>query len=276
VYHWDLLNRDVYLALWIVIFSFLGFYLLGKITFLHEQKPQKTSVIRVISSMLVFSFIVYLVPGLFGAPLKALAGYLPPMSSQDFVMNVSPIANVSEGNSKFTECGPPKYGSFLELPHGIQGYFDYDQALACAKKQNKPLFIDFTGHGCVNCREMEATVWSDPGVLKRLKEDFVVVALYVDEKKELPEKDWYVSAQDDRMKKTIGKQNLDFMVQRLNANAQPYYTLVDTEGSLLSKPKGYDLDVERFVKFLDKGRETFEDRNGVEFTSEEKFNFNGS
>ena len=257
VYHWDILNRDVYLALWIVIFAFLGFYLLGKITFPHEQKQQKTSVGRIISALLVFSFVVYLIPGLVGAPLKALAGYMPPLSSQSFVMNSPQVTSISNNTMKTAECGVPKYGDLLELPLGIQGYFDYTQALECAKKQDKPLFIDFTGHGCVNCREMEATVWSDPKVLKRLKEDYVVVALYVDEKTELPEKEWYVSAHDERLKKTIGGQNLDFMIQRLNANAQPYYTLVDTNGSLLNSREGYDLCVQNFVEFLDNGLEAF-------------------
>ncbi|PVW12819.1 disulfide bond formation protein DsbD [Marixanthomonas spongiae] len=263
VYHWEILNRDVYLALWIVIFAFLGFYLLGKITFPHEEKKENTSVGRVISALLVFSFVIYLIPGLVGAPLKALAGYMPPMSTQSFVMNSPQVTTTASTSPEISECGAPKFGNLLELPYGIQGYFDYDQALACAKKQDKPLFIDFTGHGCVNCREMEAAVWSDPKVLKRLKEDYVVVALYVDEKTELPENEWYVSAYDDRVKKTIGGQNLDFMIQRLNANAQPYYTLVDTNGSLLSAPKGYDLNVDNFVEFLDNGLKEFQNRSSV-------------
>ncbi|WP_335965514.1 cytochrome c biogenesis protein CcdA [Galbibacter sp. PAP.153] len=264
VYHWNILNRDVYLALWIVIFAFLGFYLLGKITFPHEQKPKSTSVGRVMSALLVFSFVVYLIPGLVGAPLKTLAGYMPPLSSQSFVMNSPQVSSVSNGINKISECGAPKYGDMLELPYGIQGYFDYEQALACAKKQDKPLFIDFTGHGCVNCREMEAAVWSDPKVLKRLKEDYVVVALYVDEKTELPENEWYVSAYDERVKKTIGGQNLDFMIQKLNANAQPYYTLIDSNGSLLGAPKGYDLNVGNFVEFLDNGLNEYKTRTANE------------
>ena len=260
VYHWNLLNRDIYLALWIVIFSFLGFYLLGKITFSNEEKKQSISVGRMISALLVFSFVVYLIPGLFGAPLKALAGYIPPLSSQSFVINPPQVLTTLSDTTNISECDTPKYSDLLELPYGIQGYFDYEQALACAKKQEKPLFIDFTGHGCVNCREMEAAVWSDPKVLKKLKKDYVVVALYVDEKTELPKNEWYVSAQDKRVKKTIGGQNLDFMIQRLNANAQPYYTLVDTSGSLLSVPKSYDLDVDNFVEFLDNGLNEFKKR----------------
>ncbi len=264
VYHWNLLNRDVYLALWIVIFAFLGFYLLGKITFPHEEKKENTSIGRVISAILVFSFVIYLIPGLIGAPLKALAGYMPPLSSQSFVMNSPQASSTAQASVEISECGTPKYGNFLELPYGIQGYFDYEQALDCAKKQDKPLFIDFTGHGCVNCREMEAAVWSDPKVLKRLKKDYVVVALYVDEKTELPEDEWYVSAYDDRVKRSIGGQNLDFMIQKLNANAQPYYTLVNTDGALLSTPKSYDLSVANFVEFLDNGLKEFNEKIEIE------------
>ncbi|HSI71111.1 MAG TPA: cytochrome c biogenesis protein CcdA, partial [Gillisia sp.] len=256
VYHWNILDREIYLALWIVIFSLLGFYLLGKIVFPHEKKIDSISIPRLMSSVLVFSFVLYLIPGILGAPLKAMSGYLPPMSSQDFNMvNNSGISSESTGISD--SCGKPNHGEFLKLPHGIQGFFDYEEALACAKKQDKPLFIDFTGHGCVNCREMEANVWSDPEVLKRLKEDYLVVALYVDEKTELPESEWYVSGYDNKVKKTIGKQNLDFMIQKLNANAQPYYTLIGEKGELLAAPKSYDLNIGEFVSFLDQGIEQY-------------------
>jgi thiol:disulfide interchange protein DsbD len=257
VYHWNLLDREIYLALWIVIFTLLGFYLLGKIIFPHEQKSESTSISRLLSAILVFSFVVYLIPGLFGAPLKALAGYLPPMSTHDFQLLNTDVS--SEQDALAAECEQPKYDDFLELPHGIKGYFDYEQALACSKKQNKPIFIDFTGHGCVNCREMEAAVWSDPAVLKRLKEDYIVVAMYVDEKTELPREEWYTSVYDNKVKKTIGKQNMDFMIQKLNANAQPYYTLVGDNEELLSPPRAYDLDVQEFVEFLDEGKTRYEE-----------------
>ncbi|UZH54958.1 thioredoxin family protein [Salinimicrobium tongyeongense] len=257
VYHWNLLDREIYLALWIVIFTLLGFYLLGKIIFPHEQKSDSTSISRILSAILVFSFVVYLIPGLFGAPLKALAGYLPPMSTHDFQLVNSEVS--SKQGAVTTGCERAKYDDFLELPHGIKGYFDYEQALTCSKKQHKPIFIDFTGHGCVNCREMEAAVWSDPAVLKRLKEDYIVVALYVDEKTELPRKDWYISVYDKKIKKTIGAQNMDFMIQKLNANAQPYYTLVGDNEELLSPPRAYDLDVQEFVEFLDAGKANYDE-----------------
>lgn len=257
VYHWDILDRDIYLALWIVIFSLLGFYLLGKLVLPHEKKLESISVPRLMSAILVFSFVLYLIPGLFGAPLKELSGYLPPMGSQDFNLFAGSAAGI-ETDTVDATCGTPSYSDFLELPHGIQGFFDFEEALACARKQDKPLFIDFTGHGCVNCREMEANVWSDPEVLKRLKNDYVVVALYVDEKTVLPKDQWYTSAYDGKVKKTMGKQNLDFMIQKLNANAQPFYTLLGKNGELLAAPKGYDLDIAEFISFLDEGKKNFQ------------------
>ena len=256
VYHWGILDREIYIALWIVIFTLLGFYLLGKLRLPHDSPQNSTSVARLIMAILVFGFVVYLIPGLVGAPLKALAGYLPPMSSHDF--NLVSVIQEKEKEVLPATCEEPKYADMLHLPHGISGYFDYEQALACAREQNKPLFIDFTGHGCVNCREMEANVWSDPEVLRRLKEDYVVVALYVDEKKELPANEWYISAYDNKIKKSIGKQNLDFMIQKLNANAQPYYTLIGPNEELLAQPKAYDLEVENFVEFLETGLQRFE------------------
>jgi thiol:disulfide interchange protein len=255
VYHWGILDREIYIALWIVIFTLMGFYLLGKIRLPHDSETKAVSVPRLFLAVLVFGFVVYLTPGLVGAPLKALAGYLPPMTTHDF--NLLSVVNGEEKSKLSPAFEEPKYADLLHLPHGLKGYFDYEQALAFAKAENKPLFIDFTGHGCVNCREMEVKVWSAPEVLKRLKEDYIVVALYVDEKTELPKEEWYISAYDGKVKKTIGKQNLDFMIQRLNANAQPYYTLVGNDGELLAAPRDYELDVQEFVEFLDKGKERF-------------------
>lgn len=263
VYHWGILDREIYLLLWIVIFSFLGLYLLGKIRLAHDSPIEKLSVGRLMLSMITFSFVVYMIPGLFGAPLKAMAGYLPPMSSHDFDLpaiirqNAGGIAESSE----YEQCETPKYSDFLEFPHGIRGYFDYEQALACAKKLNKPIFVDFTGHGCVNCREMEARVWSEPEVLKRLKNDFVMLALYVDEKKELPESEWYTSEYDGKVKKTIGAQNADFQITRFNNNAQPYYVILDTNGELLVQPIAYELNVKKFVDYLEKGKAKFRQEN---------------
>ncbi len=247
-YHWGILDREIYLSIWIVIFTLMGFYLLGKIRLPNDSEMSIISVPRLILAIITFSFVIYLIPGMFGAPLKRLAGYLPPLSTHDFnILDTSASYAVSD----YELCDDPKYADLLHFPNGIKGYFDYKQALACARDQNKPLFIDFTGHGCVNCREMEARVWSEPGVLKRLKNDFVMVALYVDEKTELPESEWYVSEYDGKTKKSIGKQNADFQIVEFNNNAQPYYVILDQNENLLMEPKAYDLKPSNFVEFLD-------------------------
>ncbi len=251
-YHWGLLDRDVNIVLWIVIFTLLGLYLLGKIRLPHDSPVEKISVPRLLLATAVFSFVVYLLPGLWGAPLKALAGYLPPQYTHDFDL-VAMMRNTRTN----TLCSEPRYAEFLHLPHGRQGYFDYEQALQCAREQNKPLFIDFTGHGCTNCREMEAVVWSDPAVLQRLKNDFVIAALYVDDKTELPEHEWVVSAYDGKIKKTLGKKNADLQITRLNNNAQPFYVLVGKDERVLAWPYGYDRSVQKFVDFLEQGKQKY-------------------
>lgn len=186
-------------------------------------------------------------------PLKMLAGYLPPLYTHDFNL----LASKDEEKKEI--CDDPKYDDFLHLPHGLSGYFDYKQALECARAQNKPLFIDFTGHGCTNCREMEAVVWSDPQVLEKLKQDYVVVALYVDDKTELPEAEWFTSKYDNKVKKTIGKQNADLQITNLENNAQPFYVLVGEDERLLAWPYGYDRSVEKFVQFLDSGSKKYKE-----------------
>lgn len=263
-YHWGILDREVYLALWIVVFTLMGFYLLGKLKFAHDSDLPYIKVPRLMMAIITFSFVVYLIPGMWGAPLKALSGYLPPMHSHDFdlnaiVRNNVALSSVSSGEDK-SICDTPRYGDFLHLPHGLKGYFDYEQGLECARKLDKPLFIDFTGHGCVNCREMEANVWSDPEVLKRLKEEFVIIALYVDDKTVLPENEWVVSDYDGKTKKSIGKINADFQISKFGTNAQPYYVLLDHNGELLVPYKAYDLNVQSFIDFLDAGLEEFRNR----------------
>ena len=255
-YHWGLLDRDVNIALWVVIFAILGFYLLGKLRLPHDSVIEKVSVPRLLMAILTFTFVIYLIPGLWGAPLKALAGYLPPQHTNDF-----DLVSLTRNTRANEVCEEAKYADFLHLPHGLKGYFDYEQALKCAREQNKPLFIDFTGHGCTNCREMEAVVWSDPAVLERLKNDFVIVALYVDDKTELPESEWITSKYDGKLKKTIGKKNADLQITNLDNNAQPFYVLLNTDEKVLAWPYGYDRDVEEFVKFLERGKKKFAELN---------------
>lgn len=251
-YHWGILDREVYLALWIVIFSLLGMYLLGKIRFAHDTPQEHLSVKRLILSIIVFAFVVYMIPGMWGAPLKALSGYLPPITTQDFVVGqgVPAAAQVEVDDN---EALPKrKYADFLHLPHGLDGFFEYNEALAYAKSVNKPLFVDFTGHGCVNCREMEARVWSDPRVIKLLRENYVIVALYADDKKTLDKSEW-VTLENGKVLKELGKINSNFVMNKFGANAQPYYLLLDGAEEKLAEPRGYNLDPDAFVAFLEEG-----------------------
>ncbi len=264
-YHWGILDRDVYLAIWIVTFFFLGLYLLGKIKLPHDSEDQKIGVGRMMLSLITFTFVIYLIPGMFGAPLKALSGYLPPQNGHDF--DLADIIRQNGGGSSGAGhevtgnlCDIPKHAELLHLPHGLVGYFDIKQAMECSQQLQKPIFVDFTGHGCVNCREMEANVWSDPRVLKILREEYVIVALYVDDKTELPENEWYKSEYDGKTKKSIGKQNADFQIVRFNNNAQPYYCLLDENAELLVQPKAYDLEVQNFIDFLNSGIEIYNNR----------------
>ena len=260
-YHWGILDREVYLGFWIVIFTMMGFYLLGKIKFPHDSDyPVVKSFPRLLLIIATFTFVVYLIPGLLGAPLKGISGWLPPMETQDFDINA--IARENQGGSTFVAKGnlteQPKYADRLKLPHGLQGYFDYDQALKVSKELGKPIFVDFTGHGCTNCREMENRVWSDPGVLKRLRENFVILALYVDDKViEMPKEEWYIN-KSGREVKLLGKKNTELQTSKFGTNSQPYYVILDSDGNLLVSPRAYNLDIEAFNNFLDAGADAFE------------------
>jgi len=260
-YHWGILDREIYLGFWIVIFTMMGFYLLGKIKFPHDSDyPAVRSFPRLMLIIVTFTFVVYLIPGLWGAPLKGISGWLPPPETQDFDINAIVRENPGNGGGvaksmNITEA--PKYADILKLPHGLQGYFDYDQALRVSKELKKPIFVDFTGHGCTNCREMENRVWSDPLVLKRLRENFVLVALYVDDKTiELPKEEQYTNA-DGREIKLLGRKNSEIQINNFKANAQPYYVILDSDGNLLVPARAYDLDINAFVKFLDDGVDEF-------------------
>ena len=255
VYHWGLLDRDVFLAFWIVLFALLGLYLIGKIRLPHDDTPNTVSIPRLVLAIFIFAFAIYLIPGLFGAPLKPLAGLLPPQTTQDFNLQSSAGGLFV---SKDTDLPPRKHAAFLKTPHNLPGFFDLKEATAYAKQVNKPLFLDFTGHGCVNCREMEARVWSEPQVQQRLANDYVVVSLYVDDKTELPQSEWYTSARDGKLKKTIGAQNFDYQITQFNYNAQPLYVLLKPDGKQLPiEPLAYDLDADHFTGFLDKGLAEF-------------------
>jgi thiol:disulfide interchange protein len=259
VYHWHLLDREIFLAIWIAIFTALTLYLFGKISLPHDGPSGKLSVPRALFATAILAFVVYLTPGMFGAPLKGLSGWLPPMSSQDF-KGSTPLSE--ENSHTFRPNSAVKYSEFLKLPLGLTGFFDFEEAKAYAQQVGKPLFIDFTGHGCVNCRKMEEYVWSDPAVLSILKNDYVIVALYCDDKTELPENKWYVSKVDGQEKKTLGDQNLDFQISRFNSNAQPHYVLLDPrkDGDPMVPPVAFDADITHFISFLKKGIDVYKSK----------------
>ena len=244
-YHWHILDREVYLAIWIVCFTLLGLYLLGKIRFKHDSPLEYVSVGRLALVIADFAFVVYLIPGMWGAPLKALSGYMPPLETQDFVLGTN-----APGMTGAAPATTTLYGSEVNLPHGLTGYSKLEDGIAAAKELGKKVFVDITGHGCVNCREMEARVWSDPKVLQRLRNDYVIVSLYVDDKTKLPESQW-VTTPSGKVLKDVGRVNSNLVLERFGVNSQPNYFLLDGEGSVLAGPRGYSLDVDAFVKFLD-------------------------
>ena len=245
--HWGILDREVYLALWIVIFTLLGFYLLGKLKFSHDSDLPFLRVPRLVIAIFTFAFVVYLLPGMWGAPLRSLSGYLPPLSTMDFRIG----DNIEEGGEL---CGKPQFADKLHLPHGLNGYFDYEEGMCCAKDLGKPVFIDFTGHGCVNCRELENNVWANPEILELLKNEFVIISLYIDEHT-LDIQKPYISLFDGETKiQTIGQKNADIQKVWFNKNAQPYYVTLGVNEELLNLPIGYDVaeDKAGFLKFLKK------------------------
>ncbi|MBP5625662.1 MAG: thioredoxin family protein [Bacteroidales bacterium] len=243
-YHWHLLDREVYLAIWIAVFTLLGLYLIGKIRFKNDSPLEYIGVPRLTLAIAVFAFVMYLIPGMWGAPLKALSGYLPPMETQDFVIGAySPAPSAYAG-------GDAAGDGTITIAHGLQAYDNLPDALAASKATGKPVFLDFTGYGCVNCREMEARVWSDPEVLRRLREDFVIAALHVDDKTKLPEEKW-VKNERGTLLKDVGRVNSYVALHDFGVNAQPNYFLLDSDGNRLAGPRPYNLDVQGFIEFLD-------------------------
>ena len=256
-YHWGLLDREVYLAIWIVCFSLLGLYLLGKLRFAHDSKLEHITVTRLALAIGVFTFVVYMIPGMWGAPLKALSGYLPPIHTQDFVLDKYPVTGVSAVPVPTESITKVKYGDKLHLPHGLKGYFDLDEAKEAAAAAGKPIFVDITGHGCVNCREMESRVWSAPEVLEILKNDYVIVALYTDDKMPVAERD-RVTVESGDVLKTLGRINSYIARTQFGVNAQPNYILIAPDGRQLVPTRGYDLSIEGFVQFLQSGLEAYD------------------
>ncbi|MCA1756809.1 MAG: thioredoxin family protein [Bacteroidales bacterium] len=264
VYGLGFMGRDIFLAIWIVLFSLLGLYLMGRIRFAHDSKLDHIGVFRLLMIVVVFSFVVYLIPGLFGAPLKGLSGFLPAPETSSFRMMqgsnptsgaVAPFNN--EGESSL--CGTPKYAENvnLHLPYGLQGYYEYEQGMACAREKGLPVLLDFKGHACANCKEMEGKVWSDPEVLRRLSQNFVIIALYTDDRTKLPEEEWRVSPVDGKMQKTMGKVNADLEIEMFGTNTQPLYVITDHDGNALNDPMQLNLDIQEYIEWLDEGVRLF-------------------
>jgi thiol:disulfide interchange protein DsbD len=266
VYNLKILSRDIYLAIWIVIFSLMGFYLMGKIKFSHDSDLNHIGTFRLFLIIVVFSFVVYLIPGLFGAPLNGLSALLPPPQTSKF--NLMKIASEKRsGNTLQTNsvnlsqtCSVPKHGEIFEMPLGLNGYFDYKQGLECAKEQHKPVLLDFKGHACANCKLMESKVWSDPSILELLEKKFVIIALYADDRTQLPENEWVTSVVDGKVKKTIGKVNEDLEILKFRTNALPLYVITDTEGNQLNTPMPTNLNVAEYKKWLEEGVALFKSK----------------
>ena len=252
-YHWHLLDRDIYLAIWIICFTLLGLYLLGLIKFKYDTPIKKFSVGRIALIIIDFAFVAYMIPGMWGAPLKALSGYLPPMETQHIRLGkYAPAAGESVGlpGTVLSNAAIGVTGHLVALPHGLTGYDNLPDALSAAAASGKRVFVDITGHGCVNCREMEARVWSNPEVLQRLRDNFIIVSLYVDDKTRLPEDKW-VTTPSGKVLKDVGRVNSRLVLDRFGVNSQPNYFILDAEGNTIAGPRGYNLDPVAFAKFLD-------------------------
>lgn len=255
-YHWNWFDREVFLSLWIAIFFILGLYLLGKLRFYGDKDVQQLTIPRLVLSIIMFSFVIYMVPGLWGAPLKSISAFLPPQSSQDFDLYTS--AFNTDKASQSTDVRNRKYSDIFHAPLNLQVFFDYEEGIQYAQKVGKPVMLDFTGHACVNCRKMETNVWSEKNVYQTLDRQFVIIQLYVDDKTTLPVEEQYVSGLSSKKITTIGSKWSDFQASRFNANSQPYYVLMNpyTE-QLLIDPTGADYDAQSYYEMLNSALKIF-------------------
>lgn len=261
IYHWRLLDREIFIALWIVLAALLGFYLLGKIKFYHDSELKHVTIMRLFFAIASFTFALYLLPGMWGAPLKALSGWIPPEYTQDFNLYNIQSKNNTQTNAANAALTPKKFADKIAAPHNLKAYFDLDEGIAAAKVLHKPIMLDFTGYSCANCRKMEAEVWSDPEVLKRINENFVLVSLYVDEPTKLASNEQYTNAKEEKIE-TVGEKNLDYEISKFGFNAQPLYMFIDADQNALSNIKyGYDPDIDKFIYHLDEVKKKFDALN---------------
>src|SRR5690606_21524953 len=259
-YHWNWLDREVFLALWISIFGLMGLHLIGKIKFANDSDLKYLSVPRTLLSIIVFSFVIYMIPGLWGAPLKSISAFLPTSDTQDFDLSAvyqgADITTTTRKQKKYYEIFHDR-----GTPKGFDPYYDYKEALAAAKELNKPVLVDFTGWNCVNCRKMEANVWTDPKVATLLRKEFIMVELFVDDRTKLSPEEQYKSSYSGKLINTIGKKNSDFQASTFNSNSQPLYIIVDTSGTVLITPSGANYNVNSYTAYLQSGIDAFKAKN---------------
>jgi len=251
VYQLGFLKREVFIAVWIVIFTSFGFYMLGKLNFEDGESKSKTSISGFISSVVIFSFVVYLIPGLWGAPVKLASGFLPPSFYKEWNQNTL------TSNTSISTNAIPAGKHAQPCPQNLNCFHDYEEGVAYAKEVNKPILLDFTGWSCVNCRKMEDNVWSDPMVWGKLNNDYVLISLYVDDTTPLPKDEQYASETTGKKIKTIGNKWSDFQTTKFRTNSQPYYVAVDTKGELLHEPVAYEPNAKTYATFLQEGVEKF-------------------
>lgn len=258
-YHWNWFDREVFLALWIIIFGYLGFYLLGKIRFPNDSPMDKLTLPRMVLSMIVLSFTLYMVPGLWGAPLKSISAFLPPQSTQDFDLYTSSFGGTQANSGNDTKTH--KYSDIFHAPLNLNVFFDYEEGMEYAKEIGKPVMLDFTGHACVNCRKMEASVWTDKDVYRLLNDELVIIQLYVDDKTTLPKDEQYVSSFSGKNVRTIGNKWSDFQASKFNSNSQPYYVLLDPSNEeILIKPIGADYYPKSYYSFIQSAIDRYRDK----------------
>ena len=252
-YHLDLISRELYIAIWIVISVLCGLYLLGKLRFKMDSEVKTVGFFRMILASAFFVFALYLFPGMFGANLSAVSGLLPPMTTQNFN-----LADNGGAASEGALCGTPKYSESMHTAYGVNAYFDYKQAFDCAKAQDKPVILYFTGHSCANCKKMQAEIWANKSIAEKFNNEFVMTALYVDEKSvEVPVEEQFTSSNDGKLKKTLGEVNADIQIVNFQCNTQPFYVVVSPEGKVLTKPMSYNTNAEEFIEFLNEGLENY-------------------
>ncbi len=262
-YHWNWFDREIFLSIWIALGLLLGLYLIGKIKFSHDSDLKFLSVPRLLVSIIVFAFVIYMVPGLWGAPLKSISAYLPPIATQDFNLQQSPDGGSSQQSTAISAQSTIKVHKYAEnytriKTKGLDAWYDYNQALQVSKELHKPIIIDFTGFNCVNCRKMESDVWSDPRVFNHLKNDFILLQLVVDDKADLPQNEQFTSDYSGKHITTLGQKWSDFEASKFNVNSQPYYVLLNSDGNVLVPPQGANYSIDNYLKFLESGIKAYQ------------------